>query len=461
MSTAPLPPQPGGTLLGGNYREMKQDWLAAYTRYARNHGNVVAYRIGPVRCALITDPELIADLLLRSGKRLKKSSAEQMLRPLVGNGIFLSEGAKWVQQRRLVAPPFHRDAVRVYATTMVEVANNHMTSFAANETRDFYRDAKQIGIRIVSSTLFGAEILQDSRRVEEIFTEAGEAISARLDSALPLPGWVPTKAVRRIRMARAEIDRLIDEVVAQRSKDSDPAARTDLISLLMSARTSEKGEADAQLKDEAATLFLAGFETTAITIAWAIWLIATHPTVAAHVRAELDGVLAGRSPTADDLPRLTYLEQVVFETMRLYPPAWLFAREAIEDLEVGGYRIPKGWSVEFSQWVMHRDPRFWERPEEFLPERWADGLASRLPRFVYFPFGAGSRICIGAAFAKMEAMLVLAAVLFQFDVQPDGVDVTPDPGFILRPSPGVPLKLQRRAAAGGERGVPRSTRATA
>jgi cytochrome P450 len=227
MARLPLPPSPRGTLIGGNHAEMSRDWLAAYARYARDHGDVVAYRLGPMRLALVSHPALIEQLLRSRAHLLRKSPIQNMLRPLVGNGIFLSEGDYWKRQRRLVSPPFHRKRIAVYADAMVRIARKMATEVGEDETRDMYKDMTRLTLRVVSATLFDAELDSDALGIEAKLTEAVQAFSARLDSALPLPNWMPTREVRRIRAARRDVDRLVDGFIAQR-RDKPSTSRTPL-----------------------------------------------------------------------------------------------------------------------------------------------------------------------------------------------------------------------------------------
>jgi cytochrome P450 len=442
MAKPAIPPGPKGTMLGGNFAEMSRDWLAAYGDYARRYGDVVSYRIGPFRSALVNEPSLIEELLLSRADCLKKPSIQRLTHPLIGDGLFLNEGESWKRRRRLLSPPFHRQRVAAYGATMVEIADRVAAEFRDGELRDLYRDMMCLTLRVVGAVLFAAELESRAAEVERVLSKAMEALSARLDTPVPLPNWIPSRGVRRLRHARRNLDRLIQSFVDERRSTAD--SRVDLLSVLLSVRDAESGRRlnDRQIHDEAATLFVAGFETTAITLSWAFWLLAHHPTASSRLRTELADVLGKRLPTSDDLPHLKFTECVVRETMRLYPPAWLIAREVTHELEVGPFRIPKGWTVEVSQWLMHRDSRFWNQPDRFIPERWENGLAERLPRFAYFPFGGGPRTCIGGAFAMLEAVLVLATIARRFAFEPaEGHAVKPDPGFTLRPSPGVSLRV--------------------
>jgi cytochrome P450 len=256
---------------------------------------------------------------------------------------------------------------------------------------------------------------------------------------LPLPGN------RRFREAKRRLDAILYPIIAQRRADGG-ADRGDLLSMLLSAQDQDGTRmTDLQLRDELMTLFLAGHETTANALAWTFFLLSNSPEVDARLGDEIRTVLGGRAPGLADIPRLAYVEHVVTESLRLYPPAWAIAREAIEPLDLRGFHIAKGTQVWISQWVAHRDPRFFDDPDVFRPERWADGLAKRLPKFAYFPFGGGPRFCIGNAFAMMEATLLLATLTqrFRFEVAP-GARVVPYPSITLRPRYGLEMRVLPR-----------------
>ena len=322
------------------------------------------------------------------------------------------------------------------------------SAFNDGEVRNVYQDATRLALQIISRTLFETEVDGMLTDVERVLGIASQALTERLDATVPLPNWVPTPSVVRLRRARRELDKVIDQFIARRRGQRETGH--DLISLLLATRDAESGLAlsNQQIRDEAVTIFMAGFETTAISLGWAFWLLAQHPGVALELKAQLDSVLQGRPVTIADLPRLPLLENIVLEVMRLYPPAWMMGRQALHDMRVGEYMIPKGWGIEFCQWVVHRDPRIWDNPDTFDPARWADGLGARLPRFAYFPFGGGPRVCIGNAFAKMEMLLVLATIAAEIAFEPvAGVTVVPEPGFTLRPASPIRLRVRKLSRA--------------
>jgi cytochrome P450 len=297
----------------------------------------------------------------------------------------------------------------------------------------------RLTLAIAAKTLFNAEVGSDAQAIAHAMEVMQNNFIERFNSLLPLPIWVPTPANLRARRAAKQLDDVIYRIIRERRQS--PADQGDLLSLLLHARDEDDGSrmTDRQLRDEAMTLFLAGHETTALTLSWAWYLVAQHPEVEERLWAELDSVLAGRTPTVDDWPRLKFTEMIALESMRLYPPAYTIGREALADCAIGGYRVPRGTTVLMPQWVVQRDPRFYDEPEQFRPERWGQERTRSMPKFAYFPFGGGPRVCIGQQFAMMEMVLILATIAqkFRFRLQPGAV-VTPVPTFTLRPAAGIP-----------------------
>jgi cytochrome P450 len=295
---------------------------------------------------------------------------------------------------------------------MAALASERAERWRGAERIDIAAEMNRLTLAIVARTLFGADVGDRSDEVREALTTVIEMFDLQ---ASPLAEWLdrlPLPRVRRFRRAQARLDAVIYRLIAERRRM--PAAdRGDLLSLLLAARDQEgdgQGMTDQQLRDEAITVFLAGHETTANALAWTWWLLACHPEVERRWHLELNSVLEGRVPAAGDVAGLTYTRMVLAESMRLYPPAWIVGRRAVEDVEIGGYVIPRGTIVLVSQWVTHRDARFFPEPDVFAPERWEPGHVPARPRYAYFPFGGGSRVCIGEGFAWMEGILALATI---------------------------------------------------
>jgi cytochrome P450 len=309
----------------------------------------------------------------------------------------------------------------------------------------------QLTLEIAAATLFGADDYEEeTRKVTQALRELTAGFDSRFFRIIQVPGFVPTPGnIRRERAAR-RLDDIIYDLIRRR-RAAGGSEQSDLLGILLQARDEDDGTrmTDRQLRDEVMTLFLAGHDTTALTLTWGWYLLARHPEVAGKLAAEADAVLGGRAPTPEDLPRLRYADAVTHEIMRLYPSAYLIGRQAIDSCEIGGYRIPAGASILMSQWVVHHDPRWYDEPNEFRPERWTGGLLRRLPKYAYFPFGGGPRVCIGNHFAMMEAVLVLTAMArnWNFSVPPGEPSVKPKPAVTLRPEAPIRLVVHSRAGA--------------
>jgi len=311
------------------------------------------------------------------------------------------------------------------------------------DERDAHQQMMRLTLQIVGKTLFDADVERDAQEVGkslELLLEIG----ADFRRTIFVPHWLPTPANLRVKREVAQIEKILYRIIAERRASGRDVG--DLLSMLLHAQDEDGSRmTDRQLRDETITLFLAGHETTASSLSWAWWLLAQNPVVEAKLYAELDAVLGDRAPTLDDLPRLAYTGHVITESLRLYPAAWGMARLVVEDHEIAGYPVTKGMGVAMAQWVVHRDPRWYDSPEEFRPERWEDDLLKRLPRFAYFPFGGGPRQCIGNSFALMEAALILATIARKFRLRlVANHPVVPLASITLRPRHGVRVTLESR-----------------
>jgi cytochrome P450 len=425
------------------FSPFRRDPLNFLAAAAREYGDIVGLRFLHFRTYLIVHPDYIEDVLVHHPRKFVKGRVLQANKRIFGNGLLTSEGDFWLRQRRLAQPAFHRARIAAYANTMVEYAERMVAAWQDGEERDAHQEMMQLTLQIVGKTLFDADVSSDAH-------EIGKTITLLLDFSSDFrrliftPKWLPTPRNIQTTLAIRRLNKIVYRMIAERRASGRDAG--DLLSMLLAARDEDGSQMDdRQLRDETLTLFLAGYETTANLLAWTWWLLATHPSVEKKLQAELDAVLGGRAPTMDDLPRLVYAGQVITESLRLYPPAWGMARLAIADHEIAGYQVPAGTGLAIAQWITQRDPRWFEAPEEFLPERWAGDLQKRLPRFAYFPFGGGPRQCIGNMFALMEGTLVLAAVAqkFRLILMPDA-QIVPMASITLRPKNGVPVRLQKR-----------------
>jgi cytochrome P450 len=445
-STRVPPAGPRGQWLLGNLREFSRDQLGFYARCAREYGDVVPIRLARARGLMVYHPDAIEEVLVVRSRDFTKTQGIRLLRALVGDGLFLAEGELWLRQRRLMQPAFHRQRIAAYGDVMTAYATRQADGWQDGAVLEIHDEMMAVTRDVVARTLFDADVSDDDRAIAAAAHTASEYFGSRLGSLLQLvPMWVPTPANLEVRRAIRRLDEVVFRMIAARRRD--PRERGDLLSLLLHARDADDGSrmSDRQVRDEVMTLFLAGHETTAVALSWTWYLLAQHPEADARLADELRTVLGGRPPTVADLPALRYTEHVVTESMRLYPPAYGLSRRAATATEIAGQRLAAGDFVLMPTWVVQRDARWFDKPEAFRPERWADDLARRLPRFAYFPFGGGPRQCIGNTFATMETVLILATLAqrFRLTLVP-GQAVRPVPYITLRPEPGLRMRLTRR-----------------
>ncbi len=440
----PGPPGPKGRPVVGNLLEFRRDKLAFFTRCAREFGPVAGFRLGSRQLALLSDPAMVEQVLVTEQKHFVKHFVLRLLRPVLGDGLLNSEGEVWLRQRRLVQPAFQRSRVESYAGIMVSQTERMISTWRAGDERDLHAEMMHLTLAIAAKALLDADVSgREFERVSRAMDVLMHDFVYRFEGIIKFPLWMPTFWNLRVKRQIRILDRLIYDIIDRRRRG--PLDGDDLLSRLMQARDagSEQSGArgamtDRQLRDEVMTLLLAGHETTAGAMAWTFCLLAQHPEIEARLQAELETVLGGRLPTAIDVSLLTYAEHVIMESMRVYPPVYSVGRRAQRTCEIGGYTLPEGTTVLMSQWVMHHDPRYFDDPLEFRPERWNDGLAKRIPKFAYFPFGGGPRLCVGNSFAMLEAVLILATIAqrFRFELVP-GQRIVPWPAVTLRPKYGI------------------------
>jgi cytochrome P450 len=420
------------------------DWLAFALDVSRRYGDIAHHRLGPLRVYLLNSPEAIRQVLVEEREKFNKARfIKRGFGPFVGNGLFTSDGELWRRQRRLMQPTFQHNKLGRYGEIMVAHALRLMGSFRDGEIREINADMMNLTLGVVVKSLFGAEIKSGPHEIGALMMAVLDASNQRLNSAVQVPSWVPTRRNLREKRAVARIEALLRTLIEERRTDAGP--RNDLLATLLAAvdEESDAGMSDRQLRDELMTLFLAGHETTANTLTWTWYLLSQHPEVESKLAAELSRVLDGRTPTAADLKRLPYTEMVVRESLRVYPPVTGFVREPIKEVRIGGYEIPRGGLVVANTYALHRDPRFFPDPERFDPQRFAAGWEERIPRYAYLPFGGGPRVCIGNGFAMMEAILVVATVAqrWRLLLEPDP-KVVPVQLVTLRPKNGIRMRLR-------------------
>jgi cytochrome P450 len=447
MSTAirsGLPPGPKGTVIGGNIRQFRAGLLDFLLVTAREYGPLANFRIGPRRVFLASGPDLIEQVLVTDAKHYIKHFGARAYKPVLGNGLVTSEGAFWRRQRKLIQPAFLKTRVQSYVPVMGELTNRMLDSWVPGRSVHIDYEFETLTSKIALKTLFDLDDPGERERFSDALKLAFDLMNERLRQIFKFPLWVPTPANLRLQRAVSELDRTVQKFIAS-GRSRKPLGDDLLSQLLLAQHEDGTPMSDRQLRDEAMTLYLAGHETTALTLAWSWYLLSQHRHVEEKLVTEWQHVLAGATPTTDHLPRLPYTAAVIAESMRLFPPVYVIGREATTDLTLGGYRVKRGYTVLMSQWVNHRDPVYFPDPEEFCPERWENGLAKRVPKFAYYPFGGGQRICVGNTFALMEAAIILAAVgqRYRFTLDPEAViDIKPQ--ITLLPANGIPATLQRR-----------------
>ncbi len=437
-------PGPPGNFLFGNLIDFGRDVLGFFTTAARDYGDVVSLRLGRAPGCLLNHPEYFEYVLLTNNRNfIKHTFFWQHVTEIFGKGLVTNEGAPWLRQRRLAQPAFHRDRIAGYGATMVDYTERMLDSWKPGQTRDLHHDMMELTMQIVTRTLFGVDIEgETAREVSAAFDDALKVVDTRFRRPVKIPEFIPFPGNIRYRRAVRKLDALVYRFI----EDRRAAPGDDLLSMLMAARDEDGSSMnDRQLRDEAVTIFLAGHETTALVLCWTLYLLSQNPMAEERLVAELQTVLGGRPPELADLPNLTWTSHVVEESLRLYPPAYAFGREALADCEIGGFAIDKGTTIFISPWVIHRDPRFFADPAEFRPDRWENDFAKSLPRFAYLPFGGGPRICIGNSFAMMEATLLLASISRKFGLKlARGQRIEPHPSITLRPRFGMQMNLSAR-----------------
>jgi len=447
MSAAPLPSGPKGNFLLGIMPDFNRDSLGFIEMLAREYGDIVRTRFFYVRAYFLYHPDHIEYVLATNSRNFIKplSFRTPFFRRLVGRGLLTSEGDFWRRQRRLAQPAFHRERISSYGRVMVKDAEEMLATWRDGEIRDVHRDMMHLTMKIVTHTLFNVDVTDDADKVARALSVLVEPFGSQATLRWILDNRLPTPANRRFHKVAAQLDEVVYRIISERRAQGDQD-HGDLLSMLLQAHDEDGSQmTDQQLRDEVITLFLAGQETTALTLTWAWYLLARHPEAEAMLWQELDEALAGRSPEAADMSRLRFTEMVVKESMRLYPPAYVVGREAVEECEIGGFYVPPRMQVFMPTWVVHRDPRFFETPDDFRPQRWTPEFINSLPKYAYFPFGGGPRLCIGNLFAMMEIVLLIATIARNFRLsRVTDHPVQLQPAMSLRPRNGIRMIVERR-----------------
>jgi cytochrome P450 len=426
--------------------QLRRNRLAYIAQMGQRSVDIRCLKIGS-RCIFqVNHPDLIRDVLVTHDWNFIKGQGLRASRPVLGKGLLTSEGELHRRQRRLVQPAFHSARLASYGEIMVSCADAASRSWTGASPIAIDREMMRLTLEIVGRTLFGADLADDAAGVGASLTRALRLFLMLNSPVIQLLAPLRRLAERKAARSRNEIEQVLRKVIDEHR--GDPNRYDDMLSLLI--RSSDEGGtgymSEDLLLDESLTLFLAGHETTANALTWTWYLLAQHPAAAEKLHAELDEVLDGQLPKTSDLPRLRFTGRVFREALRLYPPAWIVAREAVTEYQLGSIKVPAGSTLVMSPYAMHRDPRFWESPETFDPDRWTDEASANRPKFAFFPFGAGTRVCIGEHFAMMEGVLLLATLAQQWSlhlVSEQKIELWPQ--ITLRPRRAILMKLEARA----------------
>jgi cytochrome P450 len=467
-----LPPSQKPNFIGGHFRKFRKDATGFLTTQSKL-GDVSFFRMGSQPGYFLNHPDFIRDLFVVHAHKFMKGRALQRAKNLLGEGLLTSEGAAHLRQRRMIQPAFHRSRIAEYAESMVEFADKMSSSWSDGDVLDIDKEMMHLTLQIVGKTLFSANVEDDADDVGNAMTTVSKLFDFLL---LPYSEWLqklPLPQTGRFNRARATLNSVIYGIIERRRASGDETG--DLLSMLLAARDEEDGKSmtDVQIRDEALTLFLAGHETTSNALTFTWYLLSQNPDKAEKLHDELDRVLAqggnptgregvtgmsgesereaqspksSRSLTIDDVPNLKYTEAVLAESMRLFPPAWAIGRLALEDHEFGGYTVPKGSLILVSPYIAHRDSRYWDDADQFIPERWeAQSVKEAGQKNIYFPFGGGIRRCIGEGFAWTEGILLLATLARKWKLS-----LVPEqkiglmPLITLRPKYGMRMRVEKR-----------------
>jgi cytochrome P450 len=444
------PPGPGGLPFLGVLPALRRNPTAVFIDAARRFGDVVYLRIGPRRGYLITNPADVRHVLQDNARSYHKSPLYDKLRLSLGNGLLTSEDDFWLRQRRIAQPAFHRQRIAALAGVMAEAAREAAGEWeaiaAGGRPVDVEDEMMRLTRTVVLRALLGSDLGPYAGRLDDAWTVINQHIGESFWSLGLMDRFQPSKQ-RRFQEARATLHEAVNYIIGQRRRSQSD--NVDLLSMLLSARDEETGEGmtDEQLRVEVTTFLLAGQETTSLALTWSWYLLSQHPAAQARLEQEIDTVLGGRPPEFADLVNLPYSRMVIDEALRLYPPAWGFSRQALSDDQLGGFHLPRGWLAFVIPYVLHRLPAYWPDPEAFDPERFSAERSAERPKFVYIPFGAGPRQCIGNHFALIEAQLIVATLAqrYRLHLVPQH-KVEPWPLITLRPRFGMQMIIERRTA---------------
>jgi len=441
-----LPPGPKTKIPLGHLFSFRRDSIGFLKRIAGEYGDIVHFKIGPIRIVLLNHPDLIKEVLTTQHRNFVKGRPLEMAKELLGEGLLTSEGDFHKRQSRLIQPAFHRSMIESYVPALTKCVTQLMDSWKENMTVDVKEEMTNMSIAIAGKTLFGSDTQQEAEEINQALDTA-----TSLFGRIPLPFSefllkLPLPGTLRFNKAKARLDKTIYRMIDERRRNK--VEKGDLLSLLIGSQDEESDEgrmSDQQVRDEAITLFLTAFDTTSTALTWTWYLLSQNPEAEDELHEELDRVLNGRLPTVHDIAQLKFTKMVFGESMRLYPPSYVIPRQAVEDFPIDKYIIPGGSIILLSPYLIHHDPRFHPDPEKFDPHAWDDHSHGMNSKYEYFPFSRGPRSCIGEPFAWMQGILVLATIaqFWHMKLVP-GHPVELLPLINLRPKHGMMMTLHRR-----------------
>lgn len=442
--TDAVPHAAGLPLIGGTLHYI-QDPLR-YLERSVQQGDIVQVRFAQIRAYIVSNPTFVDQILVKSAGSMQKDIFLRGLKELLGEGLLTSEGDFWKRQRRLIQPAFHREHIAGYAEIMVRRTEEMLARWHDGQVLDVHHELMVLTAQIVTECLFGTSVGDAAEVAEHLESVMERYASPAFFLAPKLVARLPTAANRRFARAAERLDQIVRGFITERRRLGERAPKRDLLAMLLAARDEDGSQmSDQQIRDEVLILFLAGHETTALALSWTLYELAKSARVADKMDAEIDRVLGARAPAFEDVPKLPYIANVVTEGLRMHPPAWSVGRESLAPIDLGDRHFDAGTWLWILPYTLQRDPRFYESPQVFWPERWEDGLAKRLPKFAFMPFGGGPRVCIGNQFALMEAALVLATIGRKFRLENvEGHPVVAEPSITLRFKHGLRMHLRGR-----------------
>ncbi|MFV8828542.1 cytochrome P450 [Alkalihalobacterium sp. APHAB7] len=438
---------PRGSWLYGNLKAFQKNPLLFLTQISNVYGDVAKFRLGPFQKVYhVSNPDLIKEILVTKQKSFIKSKDLNVLKDVVGEGLLTSEKELHLQQRRQIQPAFKKAHITHYAQDMIDVTANYISHWADGREYLMSKEMMNVTLGIITKTMFSMNFDEGSQAIGQPIETYMKLAVKRMRAIVRLPLWLPTKNNREYKKSIDKLEQTLANIIEERRKSKN--RHEDLLGMLMKARSDVNGlrMSDQQLMDELMTIFLAGHETTANALTWTLYLLTQHPHVMKKLNEELSEVIGDRNIQPDDFSKLTYTQNVFWESLRLFPPAYVIGRQVEDEVEIGDYFFQKGEMILMSPYVVHRNPLYFKDPTSFIPERFEGNLLKTLPSFAFFPFGGGPRVCIGNHFAVMEAVLVLASIFQRFNLTlaPDHHDIKPQPLITLRPKQGIRVIVTKK-----------------